>query len=148
MNIIRLTKKFHFEMAHALYGYDGPCQNVHGHSYLLSVTVKGKIIDEKSHTKLGMVLDFGDLKSYVQPIVDELDHATALNATSPHKSLAQNNLLFQKLVLLDYQPTCENLLMDIAVRIQKKLPGTIYLHHLLLKETPNSYAEWYAEDNS
>ena len=38
---IRLTKEFTFETGHALYGYDGLCKNVHGHSYKLAVTVIG-----------------------------------------------------------------------------------------------------------
>ncbi len=48
MAIIRITKAFNFEMAHALLGYKGPCKHIHGHSYELFVTVKGKP-DRKSH---------------------------------------------------------------------------------------------------
>lgn len=134
-------------MAHALYGYDGACKNIHGHSYHLSVTVKGPPINDTNHPKHGMVMDFTDLKDIVKPIIDKLDHATILNANSPHKSFAQKNLLFEKLVLVSYQPTCENMLIDIAEQIQKQLPNQIQLHHLYLQETPSSYAEWYAEDN-
>ena len=147
MNTIRITKEFNFEMAHALYGYDGPCKNVHGHSYQLSVTLKGKPIIDSNNPKLGMVIDFTDLKKIVKPIVDQLDHATILNATTEHKHSAEKNLLFDKLVLVDYQPTCENMLIDIAGRIKNELPNNIQLHHLNLRETPSSYAEWFAEDN-
>ena len=42
MAVIRLTKEFSFEMAHTLDGYDGPCREIHGHSYRLFVTVKGR----------------------------------------------------------------------------------------------------------
>ena len=81
---IRITKEFKFEMAHALLGYDGPCRNVHGHSYELSVTVIGKPIEEKSHAKLGMVMDFGDLKRIVKDeVVDVFDHALVLNREMP-----------------------------------------------------------------
>lgn len=62
MSNIRITKLFSFETGHALYGYDGKCKNVHGHSYKLSVTVIGKPISDASHIKHGMVIDFGDLK--------------------------------------------------------------------------------------
>ena len=48
-NNIRITKKFAFETGHALYGYDGKCKNVHGHSYKLSVTVIGQPISD-NHT--------------------------------------------------------------------------------------------------
>ena len=92
-------------MAHALFGYDGPCKNIHGHSYQLSVTIKGKPVEDEKNPKLGMVMDFTELKNIVKPIIDELDHATMLNTKSPHKQLAEKNLLFEKLVLFNYQPT-------------------------------------------
>ena len=135
-------------MAHALFGYDGPCKNIHGHSYQLSVTIKGKPVEDEKNPKLGMVMDFTELKNIVKPIIDELDHATMLNTKSPHKQLAEKNLLFEKLVLVNYQPTCENILIDMAEYIQLRLPSTIQLHHLKLQETPTSYADWFAEDNS
>ncbi len=148
MSIIRITKEFNFEMAHALFGYDGACKNIHGHSYQLSVTIKGTPIVDEKNVKLGMVMDFNELKAIVKPIIDELDHATMLNTNSPHKQLAEKNLLFEKLVLVNYQPTCENMLIDMADYILVRLPDHIKLHHLRLQETPTSYAEWFAEDNS
>ena len=62
MSKIRITKQFNFETGHALYGYDGKCKNVHGHSYKLSVTVIGSPIMDTSNVKYGMVIDFTDLK--------------------------------------------------------------------------------------
>ena len=67
--LIRITKEFKFEMAHALMGYDGLCRNIHGHSYGLNVTVAGYPIDEEGHPKLGMVMDFGDLKKIVRKAI-------------------------------------------------------------------------------
>ena len=63
---IRVTKRFHFEMAHTLYEYDGLCRNIHGHSYNLEVTLIGEPRNEPGHPKDGMVLDFGDLKEIVK----------------------------------------------------------------------------------
>jgi len=69
--LYRITKQFTFETGHALYGYDGKCRNIHGHSYKLSVTVIGKPISDSSNVKYGMVIDFGDLKKIVnKEIVD------------------------------------------------------------------------------
>jgi 6-pyruvoyltetrahydropterin/6-carboxytetrahydropterin synthase len=147
MGTIRVTKEFTFEMAHALYGYSGACKNIHGHSYKLSVTIAGAVLNDPDSPANGMVLDFGLLKEIVQPFILHFDHATILNRNSPHKELAEGNLLFQKLVLADYQPTCENLLLHLAGEIRQKLPEHIRLHHLTLQETPTSYAEWFAEDN-
>ncbi|HEX2975249.1 MAG TPA: 6-carboxytetrahydropterin synthase, partial [Bacteroidales bacterium] len=50
-------------------------------------------------------------------------------------------------VLVDYQPTCENMVADFAARISAKLPGGISLFSLKLYETATSYAEWFAADN-
>ena len=78
-NRIRITKEFKFETGHALYGYDGLCKNVHGHSYKLSVTVVGKPIEDQSHVKFGMVMDFSDLKAIVNTlIVKPFDHAAVM----------------------------------------------------------------------
>ncbi len=149
MGKIRITKLFNFETGHALYGYDGKCRNVHGHSYKLSVTVIGNPITETGHVKLGMVIDFGDLKKIVkEEIVDPFDHATVFNKNSPHVELA-NDLKARghNVILANYQPTSENMVIDFAARIMARLPHGIVLHSLKLQETDTSFAEWYASDN-
>ncbi len=145
---IRLTKEFRFEMAHVLEGYDGPCKNVHGHSYVLYVTVIGQPINEISNTKYGMVMDFGDLKKIVyQTIINRFDHSIAINInTSNYSALCRE--LFGKVEALDFQPTCENLIAHFAGLIKEKLPAGVLLHHLKLHETASSYAEWFSSDNS
>ncbi len=149
MNNIRLTKIFRFETGHALYGYDGKCKNLHGHSYKLHVTIIGKPVEDSSNSKWGMVYDFGDLKKIVnKEIIERFDHAMVLNQNTPHLELGKH--LHQEghqVVFTDYQPTCENMLIDFASKIQKKLPFEIKLYSLRLYETENSYGEWFAEDN-
>ncbi|KAB1066820.1 6-carboxytetrahydropterin synthase [Tamlana haliotis] len=148
-NNIRITKQFSFETGHALYGYDGKCKNVHGHSYKLSVTVIGKPIADKANVKYGMVIDFGDLKKIVkEEIVDVFDHATVFNKNTPHVELAKE--LQQRdhnVLLVDYQPTSEMMVLDFASKIKKRLPNHIKLHSLRLQETDSSFAEWFAYDN-
>ena len=149
MSNIRITKQFSFETGHALYGYDGKCKNVHGHSYKLSVTVIGKPITDTSNVKYGMVIDFGDLKKIVkEEIVDLFDHATVFNQNTPHIELA-NELKNRghHVILVDYQPTSENMVIDFAKKIKNRLPNYIELHSLKLQETETSFAEWYASDN-
>ena len=149
MSNIRITKQFTFETGHALYGYDGKCKNVHGHSYKLSVTVIGKPITDTSNVKFGMVIDFGDLKKIVkEEIVDVFDHATVFNQNTPHIELA-NELKTRghHVILVDYQPTSENMVIDFAEKIKSRLPQNIFLHSLKLQETESSFAEWYQSDN-
>ena len=149
MSNIRITKQFSFETGHALYGYDGKCQNVHGHSYKLSVTVIGKPIVDRSNVKFGMVIDFTDLKKIVkEEIVDQFDHATVFNETTPHIELAKElKTRGHHVILVDYQPTSENMVIDFAQRIKNRLPEGITLFSLKLQETDSSFAEWFASDN-
>ncbi len=149
MGNIRITKQFTFETGHALFGYDGKCRNVHGHSYKLSVTVIGSPITDTGHVKLGMVIDFSDLKKIVkEEIVDEFDHATVFNKNTPHIELAQElSGRGHKVILANYQPTSENMVIDFADKIKVRLPENIKLHSLKLQETDTSFAEWFADDN-
>lgn len=146
---IRITKQFTFETGHALYGYDGKCKNVHGHSYKLSVTVLGTPITDSNNVKYGMVIDFGDLKAIVkEEIVDQFDHATVFNVNTPHVELADElKKRGHDVILVNYQPTSENMVIDFSERIRRRLPENIELHSLRLQETETSFAEWFASDN-
>ena len=149
MSNIRITKQFTFETGHALYGYDGKCKNVHGHSYKLSVTGIGKPITDISNVKYGMVIDFTDLKKIVkEEIVDNFDHATVFNKNTPHIELAKElKDRGHHVILVNYQPTSENMVIDFAEKISKRLPNNINLFSLKLQETETSFAEWFASDN-
>ncbi len=146
MSTIRITKEFQFEMAHALLGYDGPCKNIHGHSYKLNVTVLGQVKENTSDSDEGMVIDFGIIKNIVKKlIIDEYDHSLVLNEQMKIDK-SQFNFM-NKLIIVPFQPTCELLLVHFAQLIKAQLPTHIKLHSLFLRETPSSYAEWFAEDN-
>lgn len=133
-------------MAHALYGYDGLCKNIHGHSYRLWVTLRGPVLEEHGHEKDGMVLDFGLLKRLVKPhIIDKYDHSFVLNANSSHANIDLS--AFEKVYLLPYQPTSENLVNDFVSIIKNQLPDNIELYKVVLSETANSFAEWCLDDN-
>jgi len=143
--MIRITKEFKFEMAHALHGYDGLCKNIHGHSYKLWVTIRGEVLKEKLHKKDGMVMDFDILKKLVKPtIIDKYDHSLVLNANSPHAEIDFS--AFEKVFFLPYQPTSENLVSDFALQLKNKLPEGIELYKLVLSETATSFAEWHIKD--
>ncbi len=147
--MIRITKIFTFETAHVLYNYDGKCKNMHGHSYKLFVTVKGNVIEDLDHPKNGMVVDFSEIKSIVNTqIIEPWDHGVLVNALSPHKELGKElESRGHKVIYCDYQPTCENMLQDIAKKIKKELPSGVELAYLKLHETENSYGEWLSEEN-
>ena len=149
MSKIRITKQFSFETGHALYGHDGKCKNIHGHSYRLNVTLFGTPITDDSSPKFGMIMDFSDVKKIVkETIVTPFDHTTIFNRNTPHSKLAEDlKSSGHKVVLVNYQPTSEMLVIDFAEKINKRLPANIHLHALKLRETASCYAEWYASDN-
>lgn len=149
MAVIRLTKEFSFEAAHALDGYDGPCREIHGHSYRLFVTVAGRPVADPENPKYGMVMDFGVLKRIVnEQIVSRFDHAFVLRDSERGRAVREAlGKRFSNIVVVDYQPTCENMLADFARRIASRLPEGVRLHSLRLHETATSFAEWFAEDN-
>lgn len=144
---IRVTKEFGFESAHALWNYDGKCRNVHGHSYRLFVTVIGDPIADEQNVKLGMVIDFGDLKKIVnENIVNRFDHTLFVSDKAQIKKMLETEQMFERFEQLDYQPTCENFVIHFAEILKQKLPETVELYSIRLYETPTSFAEWYAAD--
>ena len=144
--MIRITKAFKFEMAHALYGYDGLCKNIHGHSYRLWVTIRGEIKSEKGHKKDGMVMDFDVMKKIIKhEIIEKYDHSLVLNVNSPHAEIDLS--AFEKVFYLPFQPTSENLVNDFAKLIKSNLPENVELLKVVLSETATSFAEWNLGDN-
>lgn len=134
---LRLTKQFSFQMAHALDDYDGKCRNLHGHNFVLYVTVEGAPINDPHSPKNGMVVDFGDLRHIVnQYVVEPFDHALVLAEGSTY-----NVGLPTKTILLPFQPTSENLLLEFARRLDGKFPNNTRLYSLRLCETETSTAE-------
>jgi len=147
MPFISITKEFSFEAAHALKDYDGPCRNIHGHSYQLSVTVSGIPVTDPMSPKRGMIMDFSDLKEIMKrEVIDRMDHALVLPGDLNLDSLTTLGETFSKVLVVDYQPTSENLLLDFVARISQALPEGVILTSMKLRETATSYAEWFAGD--
>ena len=143
MSIIKITKQFSFEMAHALRNYDGLCRNIHGHSYKMDITLAGQPLHDESSPKNGMVMDFGDLKRLVnEEIISLLDHALVLNAKTDAQLIAVLKQNYEKIVTVDFQPTTENLLNFIANKLKTRLPENVKLCRIRLRETDTSYADW------
>lgn len=145
MSIVRVTKEFTFDMAHALAGYNGKCRHIHGHTYFLSVTVTGKPITCTDNPQTGMVIDFTDLKEIVnEEIIKHFDHTLVVwQADERVNEWPSDN----RIVVTPYQPTCENMLIDFVSRLRRHFEGPVKLHSVMLRETPTSYATWFASDN-
>ena len=145
---IRVTKRFHFEMAHTLYEYDGLCRNIHGHSYNLEITIAGEPKSEAGHPKDGMVIDFSDLKEIVKSnIITRFDHALMVNRVVPENQMELLRQTTDRIIIVDFQPTTENIVTYIAGILQQHLPSDVTLFSIRLYETVTSFAEWFASDN-
>lgn len=143
---VRITKAFDFEAAHALDGYDGKCKDIHGHSYHLEMTYLGSPKVNPALSDCGMVVDFGDIKKIIKKkILPLFDHCLILRKDSRFHQIKPLN---ERIRLVDYQPTCENMLIEIVKILQGCQPEGTTLVKGFLRETANSYAEWHIEDYS
>ena len=150
MGLIRLKKEYGFEMSHALYGHPGPCNNIHGHSYVLSVTIKGEPLLKADHPANGMLLDFYELDRIVNKlIVDKFEHFLVLDkrVIKPKLLDGLSEMGVSQIIHFDGQPTCENLVLNMADTLSNAFPEGISLHSLKLKESPGALAELHGEDN-
>ncbi len=135
-------------MSHALLNYDGLCRNIHGHSYKLQITVAGEPLQDDGSPKDGMVIDFSILKKIIQQqIVSQLDHSLMINEKAPIGKLSELGQMYERLQIVPFQPTSENMVVYIARQVKPLLPEHIELFSVRLYETANSFAEWYASDN-
>ncbi|MCC7246191.1 MAG: 6-carboxytetrahydropterin synthase [Saprospiraceae bacterium] len=145
--LLRLTKIFQFEMAHALPGYDGACRHIHGHSFTLEVTVRGRPLNQPGHPKNGMVVDFKDIKSIVnEAFVKKYDHALVLPDSVSQEVLASLESEFGHVIVLPVQPTCEHLIGICVNSLRHALPDGVELWRVKLSETATSYACWHLSD--
>ncbi len=140
--MISVTKIFRFETAHAIYGYEGPCKHIHGHSYVLHVTVASAALGKEDYIKKpGFVVDFKVLKKIVlEAIVQRLDHKLILSKEYLQSNPA--NINAENLEAWVMEPSAENILFFSKQEISKVLPKNIKLVKLRLYETADSFAEW------
>jgi 6-pyruvoyltetrahydropterin/6-carboxytetrahydropterin synthase len=139
--MLSITKIFTFEMAHAIFGYNGACSNIHGHSYVLHVSVQSAKGLDYTLTPPGFIIDFKELKEIVNmKVISRLDHKLVLSSDYI-KSLG-SPLFKASLLLFEAEPTAENLLLFISKELIASLPVNVTLYSLKLFETATSYAEW------
>nr|WP_295864922.1 6-carboxytetrahydropterin synthase [uncultured Chitinophaga sp.] len=139
--MLQLTKIFSFETAHALHAYNGKCKNIHGHSYKLHVTVKGRDNSGAYLPAPGILVDFKVIKALVQEtIVQHFDHRLILSAAymQAHPGCSTQENLW----VWDMEPSAENMVLYMQRVLQAALPEEVALAGLRLYETSDSYAEW------
>lgn len=130
-NKVAVTKRFTFEACHRLVDYTGKCQNPHGHSYKMEVTVKG--VPDKQN----LLMDFKILKTIVnEAVIDKVDHQD-LNEIMPNVYATEGNT------------TCESMIEAFWYAIENRLAfyhyDNVELYRIRLWETESGYAELTAD---
>lgn len=117
-SIVSVTKEFEFDAGHFIPNHPKRCKYVHGHRFKVLVTITGPVNEE------GVVVDFQDISSVMNRLVDDYDHG----------------------FLNDYYeyPTAENIACHIhdIMNSQIKLFGhNLRCSKVRVYETPKCYAE-------
>jgi 6-pyruvoyltetrahydropterin/6-carboxytetrahydropterin synthase len=118
---VELVKEFRFEAAHYLPNLPDAhkCRRMHGHSFRGEIAVRGEV-----DPVTGWLIDFGDLKQILRPIVDQLDH-----------------YLLNEIEGLE-NPTSELLAIWLWRKLQPQLPQ---LYRVTIEETCSSRCNYYGE---
>ena len=116
----QITVEQHFDAAHALRGYKGKCENLHGHRFRVVARLRTSKLNE-----IGLAFDFRDLKGRLNEVLERFDH-TNLNEIAPFNTI---------------NPSSENIAATVYSELQKKLPG-VKLFSVEVWESPESAAEY------
>lgn len=118
----------HFDSAHFLKGYQGPCANLHGHRWRIVAQIGAQALRDDGQER-AMVADFSALKRPLKAIADALDHSL-LFEEGTLKSTTLNALSEEgfKLVALPFRPTAEALSQYIYHQLKAQLSADLSTH--------------------
>lgn len=138
-----ITKEIEIDMGHSVTNHKSKCRNIHGHRYKIEVGVDDKVITESGSSDEGMVIDFSDLKEIMMEEIDGgYDHGFVIWDQDPRVEAFKEWMSEgQKIVVVDFVPTAENLVKHwyelIKPRLQER---NIRIKHVKIWETPTSTA--------
>ncbi|WJF90143.1 6-carboxytetrahydropterin synthase QueD [Paraburkholderia bonniea] len=144
--MLTITRKLEFDAGHRIPDHRSQCCNLHGHRYVLEVTLQGDLVETEGAPDRGMVMDFADVKALANThLVDLWDHAFLVYAGDTQVRGFLDSMPGHKTVVLDCIPTVENLAIvafDILAKVYDAHYGVnLRLQHLRLYETPNCWAD-------
>lgn len=141
-----ITRKLEFDAGHRIPDHRSQCRNLHGHRYVLEITLQGELVETEGAPDRGMVMDFADVKALaMEHLVSKWDHAFIVYARDEIVRGFLEQMADHKTVVLDRIPTVENLAAE-AFRILSGVYDAHYGVNLKLKrirlyETPNCWAD-------
>jgi 6-pyruvoyltetrahydropterin/6-carboxytetrahydropterin synthase len=136
--VFRIAKEIHFCYGHRLLNYAGKCRHLHGHNGKAVIALEAPSLD-----RLGMVVDFAEIKRVIGKWVDEtLDHKMLLHRDDP--VIPELRRQGEPFVELDFNPTAEN----IAKLIFERTAAVGFpVVEVTLWETENSCATYRGESS-
>lgn len=143
---MHITTRLEFDSGHRIPNHKSQCRNLHGHRYVLEITLSGDIIKQENVSENGMVMDFSDVKAIAkESVVNVWDHAFLVYQHDTEVLNFLNSLPDHKTVVFPTVPTAENMALE-AFKILKSKYHDTYGNHLKLEkvrlyETPNSWAD-------
>jgi 6-pyruvoyltetrahydropterin/6-carboxytetrahydropterin synthase len=141
-----ITRKLEFDAGHRIPDHRSQCRNLHGHRYVLEITLQGELVETEGAPDRGMVMDFADVKALaMEHLVNKWDHAFIVYARDEVVRNFLEQMADHKTVVLDRIPTVENLAAE-AFRILSDVYNDHYgvdlkLKRVRLYETPNCWAD-------
>jgi len=144
--VLKITRKLEFDAGHRIPDHRSQCRNLHGHRYVIEITLEGDLVEAVGAPDRGMVMDFADVKSLaMEHLVGQWDHAFIVYEGDKQVRDFLESMPGHKTVVLDCIPTVENLAV-VAFRILSEVYDAHYgvnlrLKHLRLYETPNCWAD-------
>ncbi|HTJ92827.1 MAG TPA: 6-carboxytetrahydropterin synthase QueD [Pararobbsia sp.] len=144
--MLSITRKLEFDAGHRIPDHRSQCRNLHGHRYVLEITLEGELVDVEGAPDRGMVMDFADVKALAnEHLVHRWDHAFLVYEGDQQVRAFLDTMPGHKTVVLDRIPTVENLAL-IAFGILSKVYDQHYgvdlrLKRVRLYETPNCWAD-------
>jgi 6-pyruvoyltetrahydropterin/6-carboxytetrahydropterin synthase len=145
--MISVTRRLEFDAGHRIPDHRSQCRNMHGHRYVLEITLEGDVVQKPGASENGMLMDFSEIKAIAQAhIVDLWDHAFLVYEGDTAVRTFLESLPGHKTVVLDRIPTVENLAAiafeRLAPRYRGEYGNALRLTHVRLFETPNCWADF------
>ena len=143
---MEITTRLEFDSGHRIPNHKSQCRNLHGHRYVIEITLGGDIIQNEQASEDGMVMDFSDVKRIArESVVDVWDHAFIVYKNDQVVLDFLNTLPDHKTVVFETVPTAENMAAEafriLKNRYQDTYGNQLTLSRVRLYETPNSWAE-------
>ena len=150
---MQVTRRLEFDAGHRIPDHKSQCRHLHGHRYVIEITLSGNIISKPGASENGMVIDFSTIKTLAQThLIDHWDHAFIVSQSDDVVMNLLSQIKDHKTFVLEAPPTAENLaryaFLTLAPLYRHHYDNQLQLERIRLYETPNCFADFCHHDLS